>query len=454
MKIGNLSQGACPMRVCMVLHDPQPFGGLEEYAVALALCLQQKGHSVSVLSSTWVPPDNQYVQRLQSAGIPCIQVPRWLSRPASHWPTKMRVLSGALMALTPLTCCLAVVLCLTRRTSWKQARASATNRLRQFLLAKIIARNYYRSLSLVLLEYWRLRWRPDIIHVHGYTTSLLFVVRWAHARRIPVVYEEHATPDSKYDWWSGFHKVINEATTVIAVSQKSAEGLRTVCGVTRPVAVVNGPLTDPCSAVPPSEKRGDNEHTGLVVTTIARLIEVKGLNHLLDAIVEITAEHPTTLFRIHGGGPLLEELLAYSHQRGLNGAEIFVGPFHSRDELDRIMGATDVFVLPSLLEGQPLALVEAMAYGRPIVATAVGGVPELIQDGINGLLCRPADSKCLASCISRLLGDQALRGRLGRAARQSFEEGPFSPDAVCTAITSIYRDSLENRPLSVAAEVT
>jgi glycosyltransferase involved in cell wall biosynthesis len=147
-------------------------------------------------------------------------------------------------------------------------------------------------------------------------------------------------------------------------------------------------------------------------------------------------------------------LLSYAHERGLNGAEIFVGPFHSRDELDGIMGATDVFVLPSLLEGQPLALVEAMAYGCPIVATAVGGVPELIQDGINGLLCGPGDSKSLAACISRLLENPALRTRFGRAARRSFESGPFSPESVCTAVTSIYHVALAACHLSVPSETT
>jgi len=442
------------MRVCMVLHDPQPFGGLEEYAVTLALCLQQKGNSVSVLSTTWVPPENQYIKRLRDARIPCMQVPRWLSRPASHWPTKMRLLAAALKTLTPLTCVLAAALCLLRHTSWKLARASAGNRLSQLLLAKIVAHNYYRPLSRVLLEYWRMRWRPDVIHVQGYTTNLLFVVRWAHSRRIPVVYEEHQTPDSKYDWWRGFDKVINEATTIIAVSEKSAEGLRSICGVTRPVAVVNRPLTDPRRGMPANEEYENKGHTPLRVTTVARLAEAKGLKHLIDAISAVTAEHPTTLFQVHGDGPLRGELLSYAHERGLNGAEIFVGPFHSRDELDRIMGATDVFVLPSLLEGQPLALVEAMAYGCPIVATAVGGIPELIQDGINGLLCGPGDSKSLAACISRLLENPALRTRFGRAARQSFESGPFSPESVCTAVTSIYHVALAACHLSVPSEVT
>ena len=100
--------------------------------------------------------------------------------------------------------------------------------------------------------------------------------------------------------------------------------------------------------------------------------------------------------------------------------DIFVGAFTSREELSRIMAGTDIFLMSSILEGQPLGVVEAMAYGCPIVTTAVGGIPELIQDGVNGLLCPPEDPQCLAEKIKLMLDDDpALRQRLGTAARAS-----------------------------------
>jgi len=104
---------------------------------------------------------------------------------------------------------------------------------------------------------------------------------------------------------------------------------------------------------------------------------------------------------------------------------------------------TDIFVLPSLSrEGLPLALVEAMACGLPIVATTVGGIPEVVEDGVNGLLCPPGDSACLARKLLSLVEDPEERIRLGRSARRSFERGPFQPDTVCRRFVSIYEETL------------
>ena len=108
----------------------------------------------------------------------------------------------------------------------------------------------------------------------------------------------------------------------------------------------------------------------------------------------------------------------------------------------RIMKQTGVFVMPSILEGQPVSLVEAMAYGRPIVTTSVGGIPEIIQDGENGLLCAPADSTCLVKHINRLLENPALRLKLAEESRRSYEQGPFRPLSVCQNFLHVYNSVL------------
>jgi glycosyltransferase involved in cell wall biosynthesis len=126
-------------------------------------------------------------------------------------------------------------------------------------------------------------------------------------------------------------------------------------------------------------------------------------------------------------------------------AWIFKGSFKGRDELSAIMAETDIFVMSSVLEGQPLGLVEAMAYGCPIVATSVGGIPELIQDGVNGLLCPPRDPECLAGKIRALMQDPCMRSKLGEAARRSYGRGPFQPTAVSAHFVSIYQDALRGR---------
>jgi glycosyltransferase involved in cell wall biosynthesis len=185
----------------------------------------------------------------------------------------------------------------------------------------------------------------------------------------------------------------------------------------------------------------------LFITTVARLSVAKGLEYLLEAIVQVQATHPTTQFRVYGDGVLRQALMDRASELGLDGQAIFVGVFTDREELSRIMAQTDIFVMSSILEGQPLAMVEAMAYGCPIVTTAVGGIPELIKDGVNGLLCRPKDPECLAQKTNALIEDPALRTRLGHAARQSYEQGPFQPSAVCDHFIAIYQAVLSDEGL-------
>jgi glycosyltransferase involved in cell wall biosynthesis len=178
------------------------------------------------------------------------------------------------------------------------------------------------------------------------------------------------------------------------------------------------------------------------VTTVARLYVTKGLTFLLEAAADVRSTHPATQFAVYGDGPLRDELVAEAGRLGLDAGAIFRGAFTTRDDLARIMAETDVFVMSSILEGQPLGLVEAMAYGCPIVATTVGGIPELIEDGVNGLLCPPGDAACLASRIRAMIEHPELRERLAREARRAYERGPFQPSAVCGRFVSIYAQAL------------
>lgn len=432
------------MRICMVGYNLNDFGGLEEFAVALSTSLKQQGYQVSFLSAAWSPPNNQYVQRLREANVPFVQLPKWFWMPASHWPTKEKIRAIVLWLLAPLIFLLAGAVFLFKRRSWSKAFSSARNWLQGQLMRRIIGPDRYQPLTRLLLHWWRFRWRPDIIHIHGYTSSLLFVIDWAYAHGIPVVYEEQQTPDPHFDWWRGFQKSINKATIVVAVSEKSAEGLRTVCGVTRPI-VVEGPLiADPMASGWRRDAQMHQAGEPLIVTSLARLYVTKGLTYLLEAIAKVKQVHPTTQFKVYGDGPLRDELLAYASKLGLDGRQIFVGAFTNRAALSQIMTQTDIFVMSSILEGQPLSLVEAMSYGCPIVATTVGGIPELIQDGVNGLLCPPTDSECLAQKICVMIENPDLRIRLGQEARKSYEQGPFQPISVCKRFISIYQNALQS----------
>jgi glycosyltransferase involved in cell wall biosynthesis len=432
------------MRIGMISYDVQDFGGLEEYAVNLTVALKKQGNEVSYLSCAWVSPENQYARRLKANDVPLIQPPKWISDLASDWATKEKVLRWIMILLSPLTLALGVTLSLFKHRAFPEAWTSAYNFIKGKIMDATLGHDDRPRLGRWLLNRWRANWGPDILHIHGYTTTLLFAIEWAHSCELPVVYEEHQTPDPQFNWWKGFEYKINLADRVIAVSEKSAEGLRDVCKVTRPI-VVHGPLLSD-----PFEGKWQREYAQptsrpFAITTLARLYVTKGLTHLLDTAVLVKQSHPEVQFNVYGEGELRDELLAKAERLGLDGKSIFRGAFSSRAELTNIMSNTDIFLLSSVLEGQPLVVVEAMAYGCPIVSTNVGGIPELIQDGVNGLLCPPEKPECLAEKIGRLIDDPELRKKLGHAARAYYVQSPFEARSASGHFLEVYREALEER---------
>ena len=197
------------MRICMLIYDMQPFGGLEEIVAALSVALQEQGHAVSALSAAWIPEDNQYLARLRRHGVPVAQPPKWISLLASDWATKEKIVAAMLWLLTPAVGVLGIGVSVARRRPWRDSWTSARNWLQGQLMARVVGPDQRRTLGRLLLHWWRLRWRPDLLHIQGYTSNLLFAIDWAAAHGIPVVYEEHQTPDARFDWWQDFRAIIN-----------------------------------------------------------------------------------------------------------------------------------------------------------------------------------------------------------------------------------------------------
>ncbi len=149
-----------------------------------------------------------------------------------------------------------------------------------------------------------------------------------------------------------------------------------------------------------------------LVVTVANLRAEKAYDVLLEATSCLVRRGLDLQVIAVGGGPQEETLRQRHRQLGLGESFRFLG---SREDAWRIMAAADVFVLASRAEGLPVALMEALALGVPVVATAVGGVPDVIEDGVNGRLVPPDQARRLADAVAGLLGDPGTRQRLGRA---------------------------------------
>jgi glycosyltransferase involved in cell wall biosynthesis len=181
---------------------------------------------------------------------------------------------------------------------------------------------------------------------------------------------------------------------------------------------------------------GDRERP--IVLTPARLDRQKGHAVLLRAAAQL----PDVVFVLAGEGPERAALEAQAAALALGDRVVFLG---QRNDVAELLAACDMVALPSLFEGASLAVLEAMAAGRTVVSSAIGGTNELIADGDTGLLLPPGDSAALASALRRLLSDGELRAVLARRARERVERD-FTPAAMSRRVTGIYEQLLADGP--------
>ena len=177
---------------------------------------------------------------------------------------------------------------------------------------------------------------------------------------------------------------------------------------------------------------------GPLVGVVARLEQEKGHPTLIDAWPTVLASFPAATLLMIGEGSRLDALTTQVRDLGLERSVIFTG---RRDDVPEVTKSLDVAVLPSYREAQGLTILEAMALSRPVVASNVGGIPEMIEDGRTGLLVRPHDPTALADAILRLLRDHPLADTLARAGHDMVHER-FCVELMVRAVESIYDEAL------------
>ena len=177
---------------------------------------------------------------------------------------------------------------------------------------------------------------------------------------------------------------------------------------------------------------------GPLIGAVGRLSPEKGQNVLLQALPSVLAAFPQAACVLAGEGPARAALEAEARRLGIGDRVVFLG---LRRDVPMVLAALDLFVQPSIYEGFGLSLLEAMAAGLPVVASRVGGIPELIEDGRTGLLVPPQDPMALAGAVVRLLGDSEGARRLGEAAASRSRER-FSLGRVADRVDALYRNIL------------
>ncbi len=178
-----------------------------------------------------------------------------------------------------------------------------------------------------------------------------------------------------------------------------------------------------------------------VVGSIGRLDVQKGYVYLLEAVPLVLRVAPQALFMLVGDGPLREELEARALSLGISSRVWFAG---ARDDPERMLAAMDLFVLPSLWEGLPLVILEALAAGKPIVATRTTGTEELVRDGREAVLVPPRDSVALAEAILRLIRSSRLRRELVQNGSRHVRKG-FTAERMVGEIIDVYAAAARTR---------
>jgi glycosyltransferase involved in cell wall biosynthesis len=289
-------------------------------------------------------------------------------------------------------------------------------------------------------------WRPDVVHAHGLRAGALTAIAVAFGRtapgsaqsRTPLVVTVHNAPPAGGVTGAIYRLleriVARNADSVLCVSADLEDRMRAAGGRRIGHAVV------PAAPVPPTERVSAETRSAAlraefgaepgqaIVLAVGRLAAQKGFGLLLDAAARWRDIEPEPRLVIVGTGPLAAELETRAAPLGL--MVRFAG---RRNDVPTLLAAADVFVLPSVWEGQALILQEALRAAVPIVATRVGGNPELVgDDGV--ILVPPGDAERLAKAVRAVLGDPALAARLREAAAARARLLPDEDAAVAAAL--------------------
>jgi len=294
-------------------------------------------------------------------------------------------------------------------------------------------------------------WSPDIVHFHG---ALLGIVAGALRRLVPrppvFVYSQHPRASTDAYWLRilGARGLFRFLDHIVCVSKAVEEDLLSIAGARlqgKTSVIYNGIDLEPfSSSVSSAQRTALRQQLGVapdetVIGSVGLLWPPKGYKYLLYAFEKISADSAQPLrLVIVGDGVERRELEQLAAKLKINRHVSFLG---WRSDVPELLGTFDIYVQPSLSEGLPVALLEASATGLPIVATAVGGVPELIIHGHSGLVVQPGDPEALAQALKDLLDNPRRASQMAAAARKRVSK-EFSVQVMADRHLQLYQQLL------------
>lgn len=300
-----------------------------------------------------------------------------------------------------------------------------------------------------------------LVHAHNlaplvYGGLAARTLGWSGSRP-RVLYTEHnqiyrATPVARLKFLGYLQLADRVATCSVDLQKFFRKNLR----LRRPIDVLYNGIDGSRYAIAPTEgasaasPSGEPREDGIfrenakefVFLTAAVLSEQKGVRYLLEAAALLQRQGVPLRFVIAGEGPCRKSLEAQARHLGVESQVTFLG---YRSDVPALLAQADGYCLPSLWEGLPLALLEALAAGKPMVATAVGGNPEIVEDGVNGFIVPPRDPSALAAALARVASDGSFRAGVAQRNRAAFE-ARFSVEAMVETHQSLYAELTATPP--------
>lgn len=306
-------------------------------------------------------------------------------------------------------------------------------------------KTYHNPLNIIRLALLIKKNRFQIVHTHGYFAGTMGRVS-AFLARTPVIISHVHTTDwnfSKRNLW--VEKVLSRITDRIICCANAVEDFLISHEKLDPkklVTIYNGAC---CKREEGGNIKGNHAASNEInIVIVASLVENKGHRYLFEALSKIVETRNNIRLRVVGDGPLKFQLSDYSKSLGIDEYTEFLG---TRDDVPAILKTSDILVLPSIKrEGLGIALVEAMCQGKPVIGTNIGGIPEVIEDGVNGYLVPPGDSDALAEKLDLLINDKDKRKRMGIEGRKRFEE-KFDASIMINKIECLYDSLLDKKSI-------
>ena len=268
-------------------------------------------------------------------------------------------------------------------------------------------------------------WRKTMLMVPCFLLRVP-VIFHLHGSEFMIFYEDESSRLSK----ALVRAVLERTAVIVGLSTQWKEQLETVVSQARVITILN-PAPAEIMKVSPGSREGNK------LLFMGRLGRRKGIYDLLEALKPVREKHEDFVLLCGGDGDL-EGVAEMAGRFGLKENVKILGWISGKDK-ERLFSKADIFLLPSYDEGLPMSVLEAMAASLPVITTPVGGIPDAIEDGCEGIMIQPGDVDALAGAVTRLLDDSALRIQMGRAGRKKAEE-KFSPENIVMEVEDIYRE--------------